>query len=95
MLDGFSFTRVLADRGYAAAELVVAVLEHGSEAVNPPHQRAKIQRDYDRWLYRERHLNECCINKLKPFRRLFSRVDKLDRSFLGFLHFVCALIWLR
>ncbi len=48
-----------------------------------------------RWLDRERHLVECCINKLKHFRRIFSRFDKLDRSFLGFVHFVCALVWLR
>ncbi|MGZ3598944.1 MAG: IS5/IS1182 family transposase, partial [Ktedonobacterales bacterium] len=40
-------------------------------------------------------LVECCINTLKHFRRIFSRFDKLDRSFLGFVHFVCALIWLR
>lgn len=95
MLDGFTFERVIADRGYAAADLIAYVQERGSEAVIPPHQRAKIQRDYDTWLYRERHLIECCINKLKHFRRLFSRFDTLDRSYLGFVHFVCALIWLR
>ena len=55
----------------------------------------RIKRAYDTWLYRERHLVECCINKLKHFRRIFSRFDKLDRSYLGFLHFICALIWLR
>ncbi len=55
----------------------------------------KCKRDYDTWLYRERHLIECCINKLKHFRRIFSRFDKLDRSYLGFVHFVCALLWLR
>ena len=58
-------------------------------------QQAKVKREYDRWLYRERHLIECCINKLKHFRRIFSRFDKLDRSYLGFVHFVCALMWLR
>ena len=96
LLDGFPFERVIADRGYAAAAAFVAsVAARGSEAVIPPHQRAKIKREYDRWLYRERHLIECCINKLKHFRRLFSRFDKLDRSYLGFVHLVYALIWLR
>ena len=56
---------------------------------------AKVKRAYDTWLYRERHLVECCFNKLKHFRRIFSRFDKLDRSFLGFVQFVCALVWLR
>jgi transposase len=80
LLDGFTVERVIADRGYAAADLIAEVQERGSEAVIPPHQRAKLQRDYERGLYRERHLIECCINNLKHFRRLFSRFDKLDRS---------------
>ena len=85
----------MADRGYAGADFIAYVQAQGSEAVIPPHQRAKVNRDYDTWLYRERHLVECCFNKLKHVRRIFSRFDKLDRSFLGFVHFVCALVWLR
>ena len=65
------------------------------KVVIPPHQRAKTEREYDKWVYRERHLVECFINKIKHFRRIFSRFDKLDRSYLGFLHFVCSMIWLR
>ncbi len=98
LLDGLTFQKVLADRGYAGAAFIVYVQDHGAEAVIPPHQRAKVQkvkREYDTWVYRERHLVECCFNKLKHFRRIFSRFDKLDRSFLGFIHFVCALVWLR
>ena len=95
LLEGFDFERLLADRGYAAEDFIDYLLAHGIEAVIPPHQRAKVLRDYDTWLYRERHLVECFINKIKHFRRLFSRFEKLDRSYLGFLHFVSALIWLR
>ncbi|NJL55724.1 transposase [bacterium] len=54
-----------------------------------------MKRDYDTWRYRERHLVECFINKIKHFRRIFSRFEKLDRSYLGFLQFVSVLIWLR
>jgi transposase len=95
LIDGFTFTRVIADRGYAGADFIASVHARGSDAVIPPHQSAKVPREYDTWLYRERHLVECCINKLKHFRRIFSRFDKLDRSYLGFVHFVCALVWLR
>ena len=95
LLAGFDFERLIADRGYAAADFIELLLERGIEAVIPPHQRAKIRRDYDQWLYRERHLVECFINKIKHFRRIFSRFEKLDTSYLGFLHFVSALIWLR
>ena len=36
---------------------------------------------------RERHLVECFINKTKHYRRIFSRFEKLDTRYLGFLHF--------
>lgn len=86
---------VIADKGYDADHFIVYVLERGAEPVIPPRKRRKVQRDYDKYLYRERHLIECCINKFKHFRRLFTRFDKLDRRFMGFLRFVAALIWLK
>lgn len=95
LLADFDFVRLIADRGYAAAHFLDYLAHRGIEAVIPPHQRAKVLREYDAWLYRERHLVECFINKIKHFRRLFSRFEKLDTSYLGFLHFVSALIWLR
>jgi transposase len=95
LVEGLAFEHLIADRGYAAQDFVEWVIESGIQPVIPPHQRAKKSREYDRWLYRERHLVECFINKIKHFRRIFSRFDKLARSYLGFLHFVSSLIWLR
>ncbi len=95
LLDGLAFTRVIADRGYAGQPVIELVLASGAEVVIPPHQRAKAQRDYDCWWYRERHLVECFFNKIKHFRRVFSRFDKLARRYLGFIQFTSVLIWLR
>ena len=95
LVTGFVFERLIADRGYAAQDFVNWLQEQGMEAVIPPHQLAKKAREYDTWWYRERHLVECFINKIKHFRRIFSRFEKLDCSYLGFLHFVGTLIWLR
>ena len=98
LVDGLDFDRMIADRGYAAQEFHDWVIDQGMEPVIPPHQRAKgekAERPYDKWLYRERHLVECFINKIKHFRRVFSRFDKLASRYLGFLQFVCSLIWLR
>ena len=95
LLEGFDFEHLLADRGYAAEDFIDFLLQRGIQAVIPPHQRAKVLREYDKWLYRERHLVECFINKIKHFRRIFSRFEKLDRSYLNFLQFVGVLIWLR
>ena len=95
LLEGFDFDRVIADRGYAAQDFVDWVIESGVEPVIPSHPRAKQSREYDKWLYRERHLVECFINKIKHFRRVFSRFDKLSGRYLGFVQFVSSLIWLR
>jgi transposase len=98
LVDGLVFDRVIADRGYAAQAFYEWVGNQAMEPVIPPHQRAtgeKAQRLYDTWLYRERHLVECFINKLKHYRRLFSRFEKLAGRYLGFLQFVSSLIWLR
>ena len=95
LVMGFEFERLIADRGYAAQDFVDWLLEQGIEVVIPPHQRAKQDREYDTCWYRERHLVECFINKIKHFRRIFSRFDKLDCSYLGFLYFVGTLLWLR
>jgi len=98
LVEGLAFERVIADRGYAAQDFYDWVLAEEMEPVIPPHQRAKgeqAERPYDKWLYRERHLIECFINKIKHFRRVFSRFDKLAGRYLGFLQFVSSLIWLR
>ena len=95
LLDGWRFERVIADRGYAGQAVIDVVLACGAEVVIPPHQCSKQPRDYDRWWYRERHLVECFINKIKHVRRVFSRFDKLARRYLGFIHVTSVLIWLR
>jgi len=94
LVVGFHFERLIADRAYAAQDFVDAIVDGGAEAVIPPHQRALEQRPYDTWLYRERHLIECFMNKIKHYRRIFSRFDKLASRYLGFLQFVGVLIWL-
>ena len=75
--------------------LIIDILELGMMPVIPPRSNRKEPADYDRHLYRERHLVECFINKIKHYRRIFSRFEKLDTRYLGFLHFTAALIWLR
>jgi transposase len=95
LLDGLDCDYAIADRAYAAQPFLDWLVERDIVPVIPPHQRAKLVREYDTWLYRERHLVECLVSKFKHFRRVFSRFDKLASRYLGFLHFVGALLWLR
>ena len=95
LLEGYECNYVIADRGYAAEALRDWIIQRGAIPVIPPHQNSKDPHEYDTWLYRERHLVECFINKLKHFRRVFSRFDKLARRYLGFIQLASVLIWLR
>ena len=86
---------VIADRSYDSDDFVQFIITNGAIPVIPPRSNRKDVREYDEYLYQERHLVECFINKIKHYRRIFSRFEKLDSRYLGFLHFVGALIWLR
>jgi len=90
------FERLIADKGYDADEFInLIIAEYEAEVVIPPTARRTEQRDYDKHLYKERHLVECFINKIKHYRRVFSRFEKLASRYLSFLSLVGALIWLR
>jgi transposase len=95
LLEGLCSDYVMGDKGYDDARLLLLIQAMGATPVIPPRQNRIQARDYDQHLYKERHLVECFFNKIKWFRRIFSRFDKLDRSYLGFLSFVSTLIWLR
>lgn len=77
LVSGFTPRALIADKGYDAAEFVAAVTAAGIETVIPPRANRVRRCDYDRHLYRERHLIECFIGKIKHHRRVFSRLDKL------------------
>ena len=95
LIADLTFAFVIADRSYNAADFREEIVTAGAEPVIPPNRNAKTPHTYDAWRYRERHLIECFIGKIKHFRRVFSRFDKLARRYLGFLQFVSVLIWLR
>lgn len=60
----------------------------------PPRSNRLTQRSFDRHLYRDRNLIERFFARLKHFRRIAMRYDKLASSFLSFVHLPCAFIWL-
>ena len=53
-----------------------------------------IQRQTDWHIYQARHLVECFTNKIKHYRRIFSRFEKYGARYMAFLSFVSAIIWL-
>lgn len=95
LIANYEFARVIADRSYDSEDFLLTIAKKQAEAVIPPRKNRKEGREYDKHLYKERHLVECFIGKIKHYRRIFSRYDKLDRRYLGFLSFAGALILLR
>jgi transposase len=83
------------DKGYNSDALVQAIQARGMAVIIPPRSHRKEKRECDWFVYKERHLIECFFNKIKRYRRIFSRYEKTARNYEGFLYFVSSLIWLR
>lgn len=88
-------SNVLADRGYDSNQLLDYIYERGGEPTIPSRKGAKFERHCDWWLYKERHLVEKYFLKLKGFRRIATRYDKLAATYLGFICIASILIWLK
>jgi transposase len=78
---------LLMDRAYEGDETRQLVLELGFVPVVPPKSNRTDPWEYDRALYKKRNEIERLFRRLKGFRRIFSRFEKLDVLFLGFLYF--------
>ena len=102
LIAGYAGEHVLADKGYDAQEFRQHILELGMMPVIPPRSNRKAPADYDRHLYRERHLVECFINQTSTIAGsspgLRSCPDDLgtpDTWASWALHRRNPLIWLR
>jgi len=84
-----------ADKSYDSDAIRADLKERGIEPVIPPLACRKEPIPYDKAAYRQRNRVERLINKLKQFRRVATRDDKLDLSFLAFIHLTAALIMAR
>jgi transposase len=95
LLPQLKANTVLADKGYDADQRVLLPLEQaGKTAVIPPKANRKQQREYDKDLYKARHLIENFFANLKQFRAIATRYDKTARNFLAAIYFLAAYLWL-
>jgi len=77
---------LLMDRAYEGDETRQLVLDLGMIPVVPPKANRLVPWSYNRELYKKRNEIERLFRRLKGFRRIFSRFEKLDVVFLAFLH---------
>jgi transposase len=86
---------VIMDRAYEGDETRQLVLDLGLTPVVPPKSNRVAPWEYDRHMYKKRNEVERLFRRLKGFRRLFSRFDKLDVVFAFFIHFALIVDALR
>ena len=94
LIAGLEAAQVIADKSYDSNAFIAVVEAAGAQVVIPPRRTRLEPRSYDRHAYRERHLIECLFNRLKQFRRIATRYEKLARNFLSMLNLATAYIWL-
>jgi transposase len=86
---------LLADKGYDSDALVATLEERGITPVIPPKANRREPRKTDFALYRERNVVERFFGKLKQYRAIATRYDKLANTFLAAVAMICVLFWLN
>ena len=89
-----SGSNILADRAYGTEAIRTYIEQSGASYTIPPRNNILEPWPVDWWLYKERHLVECFFQKIKWFRRIATRYDKLDASFLAFVYLAAIAILL-
>lgn len=85
---------MLADWAYGARSIREYISKHGANYVIPPQNNVSNPWPIDWYLYKERHFAECFFQKIKWFRRITTRYDKLDASYLAFVYLAAIAILL-
>lgn len=86
---------VIADKAYSAAWLLDAFRRKHIVPVIPNRADQPENPDFDRHVYRQRNAVERLVGKLKQFRRVATRYDKLDPHYLAFVQIASVMVWLR
>lgn len=93
LIEGIEAENLLADKAYDVNDILEMAQKAGMEAVIPPKKNRKVQRSYDKDLYRLRHLVENAFLMLKQWRGIATRYAKNASSFLASVHIRCIAIW--
>jgi transposase len=86
---------VVADRGYDSNAVLDLITRSGAQPAIPSCSRRVIRRSVPPAIYRQRNLIERFFCKLKQFRRVATRFDKLARNFLAAVLLASTRLWLR
>jgi transposase len=85
--------KLLGDRAYDSAKLRQWLEDRGTTAVIPNKSNRKQPYRFDKQSYKQRHRIENAFCRLKDFRRIATRYDRLARNFLASVCLVAAIVW--
>jgi len=85
--------RLIADKAYDTNAFRQLLAERGTDAVIPSIARRKPPIPHDALVYRQRNLIERMFGRLKDFRRIATRYDKLARNFLATVTIAATILW--
>ena len=93
LIDGLVAESLLADRGYDTNAIVEQAYSQGIKPEIPPKNNRIQQREYDKELYKLRHLVENAFLHLKRWRGIATRYAKNSSSFLAAVQIRCIDLW--
>ena len=95
LLQGIDPEAVVADRAFDSDALRQNIAQRGATAVIPPRSNRNAPASYDRHQYKHRNLIERHFCRIKHFRRIATRYDKLAQRFASFIALGAAFVWLN
>ena len=90
--SGHQLSTGVMDKGYDSDTIRQQLIEHEIQPVIPPKSNRTGQIDYDKEVYKQRNKVERFFGRIKQFRRIATRYDKLATTFLAFIHLVAAYV---
>ena len=93
LIEGISAEHLLADKGYDSDAIIAQARKQGMRPGIPPRKNRKEQREWDKHLYKLRHLVENAFLHLKRWRGIAARYAKNSASFLAAVQIRCLVLW--
>ena len=95
LLEGLEPDALLGDKGYDSDRLVETLEEREITPVIPPKANRTAPRACDFALYRERNLVERFFNRIKHYRAIATRFEKLATTFPAGVMLACVILWIN
>lgn len=95
LIAGLSSENLIGDKAFDSDRFRAHLAARNMIAVIPSNASRARALPYDCHLYKERHLVELFINKIKHFRRIATRYDKTIASYASFVAVAACMLWMR